>query len=56
MVKNLPANAGNTGSILDLGRSHMSQSLCAATVEPVLRARETHLQSPRAATTEARAA
>ena len=26
VVKNLPANAGDTGSVLDLGRSHMSQS------------------------------
>ena len=25
MVKNLPANAGDTGSILDPGRSHLSQ-------------------------------
>ena len=26
VVKNLSANAGDTGSILDLGRSHMPQS------------------------------
>ena len=26
VVKNLPANAGDTGSVLDPGRSHMSQS------------------------------
>ena len=26
MVKNLPANAGDTGSILDLGRSHVPWS------------------------------
>ena len=26
MVKNLPANAGDTGSILSLGRSHMPHS------------------------------
>ena len=26
VVKNPPANAGNTGSILGLGRSHMVQS------------------------------
>ena len=26
VVKNLPANAGDTGSIPDLGRSHMLQS------------------------------
>ena len=28
MVKNLPANAGDKGSIPSLGRSHMPQSLC----------------------------
>ena len=26
VVENLPANAGDTGSSLDLGRSHMPQS------------------------------
>ena len=26
VVKNLPANAGDTGSVPDLGRSHMPQS------------------------------
>ena len=26
VTKNLPANAGNTGSVLGLGRSHMVQS------------------------------
>ena len=40
VVKNLPANAGNTGSIPDLGRSHMyageQLSLGATTIEPVL--------------------
>ena len=38
VVKNLPASAGDTGSILDLGRSHMAArqlSLCAPTTEPV---------------------
>ena len=57
MVKNLPAKAGDTGSILELGRSpmlqgnydHMPQllSLCS-------RARELQLLSLCAATTEAR--
>ena len=55
MGKNLPASAGSTGSVLDLGRCHVSRSLCAATVEPVLRAQEMHLLSPHAATTEAHA-
>ena len=39
VVKNLPASAGDTGSIPDLGRTpHASGqlSLCAATVKPVL--------------------
>ena len=35
VVKNPPANAGDTGSIPGLGRSHM-QSLCATTTEPAL--------------------
>ena len=26
VVKNMPANAGDTGSILDLGRSHVPRS------------------------------
>ena len=48
MVKNLPANAGDTGSIPDQGRSHLLRnklSLCTTTVEPVL-------WSPGAATSE----
>ena len=39
MVKNLPASAGDTGSIPGLGRSHMPPeqlSLCATTTESVL--------------------
>ena len=36
VVKNLPANAGDMGLIPDRGRSHMSWSLCTATIEPVL--------------------
>ena len=42
MVKNLPANAGDTGSIPDPGRSHMAAeqlTLCIATAEPVLEPR-----------------
>ena len=38
VVKNLPANAGDMGSIPDWGRSHMPQeqlSLWVATIEPV---------------------
>ena len=38
VVKNLPANAGDTGSFPGLGRSHMPRQLspCASAVEPVL--------------------
>ena len=36
VVKNPPANAGDTGLIPYLGRSHMQLSLCAITIEPVL--------------------
>ena len=39
VIKNLPANAGDTGSIPDQGRSHMMWSklnLCTTTIEPVL--------------------
>ena len=38
LVKNPPANAGDTGSIPDPGRSHMSQQLspCTATTDLVL--------------------
>ena len=59
MIKNPPANAGDTGSSPGLGRSHMSQmeqlSQCATTTEPVLFAREPQLLSPCATTTEAHA-
>ena len=48
VVKNLPANAGDTGSSPGLGRSHMPPSPCATTTEPAL-------YSPRATTTEAHA-
>ena len=34
--KNLPSNAGDTGSISDPARSHMSQSHSATSVEPGL--------------------
>ena len=44
VVKNPPANVGDTGLILDLGRSHMLQSS---------QARTPQLLSPRAVTTEA---
>ena len=58
MVKNPPANAGDTGSSPGLGRSHMPRSNWAR--EPQLlslrsRAREPQLTSLRATTTEARA-
>ena len=36
VVKNLPANAGDMGLTPDPERSHMSRSLCTATIEPVL--------------------
>ena len=36
VVKNLSANAGDTGSIPDLGRSHMLLSLCSRAREPKL--------------------
>ena len=35
VVKNLPANAGDTGSIPDLGRSHMPQSNKACAPQPL---------------------
>ena len=57
MVKNPPANAGNTGSSPGPGRSHMLRSNSAhASQLPTLRsrAREPQLMSPRATTTEAR--
>ena len=34
LVKNLPANAGDEGSIPGLGRSHMLQSLCSIPLKP----------------------
>ena len=46
VVKNLPANAGDTGSIPSLGRSHMLRSN---------KTRVPQLLSPRATTTEAHA-
>ena len=46
VVKNLPANAGDKGSITGLGRAHIPQlSPCATTAETVF-------QSPGVATTE----
>ena len=36
VVKSLPANAGDTGFIPDLGRSHVTLSPCATSTEPVL--------------------
>ena len=50
MVKNLPANAGDTGSSPGLGRSHMPwsnkvhapQLLKPAHLEPVLRNKRSH--------------
>ena len=38
VVKNLPANARDMGSVLGLGRFHMPQSIqaCAPTSEPLL--------------------
>ena len=36
VVKNPPAKAEDMGSISGLGRSHMPQSLCTTTIEPVL--------------------
>ena len=48
VVKNLPASAGDMGSISDLRRSHVAAeqlSLCFTTTEPVLRAQESQLPS-----------
>ena len=55
LVKNPPANAGDTGSIPDLGRSHMPRSNKARLSQLNLcsRAQELHLRSPHAAATEA---
>ena len=46
MVKNLPANAGDKGSVPSLGRCHIRQSLLS-------KAHESQLLSPCAPTTEA---
>ena len=51
VVKNLPANAGNTGLIRGLGRPHMPrgnnacepQLLSLRTLEPVLQNKRSHL-------------
>ena len=56
MVKNPPANAGDTGLSLGPGRSHMPRSNQAHAPQLLSlhsRAREPQLLSPRAATTEA---
>ena len=58
VVKNLPANAGDTGSIPGPRRSHTLQSKqvpYTTAIEPVLLSQEPQLLSPRAATTEAQA-
>ena len=58
MVKNLPANAGDTGSIPGPGRSHMLRSNSAHApqlLNLLSRARKPQLLSPRATSTEARA-
>ena len=58
VVKNPPANAGDSGWIPGLGRSHMSWSYKARAPQLLSlrsRAGEPQLLSPRAATTEARA-
>ena len=58
VVKNPPANAGDTGSIPGPGRSHMQRSNWARApqiLSPRYRAREPQPLSPRATTTEARA-
>ena len=57
-VKNLLANAGDTGLISELGRSHMLLSMCYTISEPVLKSlgatgAEAHvLWSPQATTRE----
>ena len=58
VVKNLPANAGDTGSSPGLGRFHMlwSNKACAPQLLSLRsRAHEPQLLSPRATTTEAHA-
>ena len=57
VVKNPPANAGDTGSNPVLGRSHMPRSNYASAPQLLSlcsRARESQLLSPRATATEAR--
>ena len=56
VVKNLPANAGDTGSIPVLGRSHMPRSNQVRAPQLLSlrsRAHEPQLLSPHATTTEA---
>ena len=56
VVKNLPANAGDTGSSPGLGRSHMPRSNSARAPQLLSlrsRAHEPQLLSPRATTAEA---
>ena len=56
MVKNLPANTGDTGLIPGLGRSHIPRSKKAPVPQLLSlrsRAREPQILSPRATTTEA---
>ena len=58
MVKNAPANAGDTGTSPGPGRSHMLQTNQVHMPQLLSlhsRAREPQLLSPRATTTEARA-
>ena len=58
VVKNPPANAGDTGSSPGPGRSHMPQSHSAGAPQLLSlcsRAHMTQLLSPHATTTEARA-
>ena len=57
VLKNLPADAGNTGSSPGLGRSHMLRSKKARAPQLLglcSRAREQQLLRPHATTTEAR--
>ena len=48
VLKNPPANAGDTGLIPDLGRSHMKELLhpSATTIEPVLQSLEAPTTEP----------
>ena len=58
VVKNLPANSRNMGSVPNPGTININKtpqlSLCAIAIEPVLRVREPKVLSPHVATTEAR--